>query len=131
MEKDNYRSLGLTIFKLNQIFLLVFSFFLIGINYVLGSSLIFWFLLLIGVSLINLIWYAFADIKWNNEHFIVEKLFMTKVIPSDRFEQVTQMLFNIYIIKFTTNHFYYMGDLPSYLKNSSEITAEIKSHLNV
>lgn len=38
----SYSSLGLNLFKYNQIALLVFSLLITGVNYILGASLFFW-----------------------------------------------------------------------------------------
>jgi hypothetical protein len=121
----NYSSLGLNIFKYNQAGLSVFSLLILGINYMLGSSLFFWFLLFGMLIVINLIWYSFSDIKWNKEDFIIEKFLKKKIIASSEFIKVDKLFFNVFVIKFTGSKFYYVGDYRSIFENPSDITNKI------
>ncbi len=126
---EEYISLGLRNNRYNQIFLFVFSFLIIGANYIIGSSPAFWLLLLVMIGIINLIYYVFSDIKYNSNTFIIEKLFFKKTIPSTNFVAVKKHLFNIYILKFTDGRFYYFGDLKSFFDNTSDINERIKAGL--
>jgi hypothetical protein len=122
-----YISLGLGTNKYNQIFLLVFSFFMSGANYFIGSSDAFWLVLLIMTIVINLLYYPFNDIKYNTEAFIIEKLFSKKEVSSKKFISVEKRLFNIFIIKFTEGKFYYLGDFKSLFEDTSSINERVKS----
>lgn len=124
-----YNTLGLSINKYNQFFLLVFSFLLIGVNYIIGSSFYFWTFLIVMILIINVIWYLFSDIKWNKEEFIIEKFLMRKKIPSKEFVKVQKLLFNIFIITFTGKKYYYFGNFMLFSENDFDTTAKIKSIL--
>jgi hypothetical protein len=120
-----FNSLGLNVFKYNQAGLFVFSLLLIGFNYLLGSSLYFWFVLVGMLIILNLIWYSFSDIKWNNESFVIEKFLKKKVIASNEFIKVDRLFISVFVITFTSNKFYYVGDYKSIFENSSDITNRI------
>jgi hypothetical protein len=121
----NYKSLGLNTFKYNQAALLVFSLLIIGINYILGSSLFFWFILILMLLFINLIWYSFSDVRWNKEEFVIEKFLKKKKIASNEFVRVDRLVFNVFVIQFTCAKYYFMGDFKSVFENSSQITNKI------
>lgn len=123
--KNNYNSLGLGMFKYNQAGLAFFSLLILGINYILGSSLFFWFFLFGMLIIINLIWYLFSDIKWNKENFVIEKLFKKKIIASTEFIKVERLFFNVFVIKFIGRKFYYVGDYRSIFENPADITNKI------
>lgn len=125
----NYNSLGLNIVKYNQAGLFVFSLFIIGVNYMLGSSLLFWLVLFGMLLVVNFIWYSFSDIKWNKENFVIEKFFKKNVIASDEFIKVERLFFNFFVIKFTGAKFYYVDNYKSVFENSSDITKKIKANI--
>ncbi|MEB0248595.1 MULTISPECIES: hypothetical protein [unclassified Mucilaginibacter] len=81
------------------------------------------------ISLINLIYYAFSDIKYNSDAFIIEKLFFKKEISSKIFIGVEKRLFNIFCIKFKGSKFYYWGDPKSFFEETSDINDRIKERL--
>lgn len=129
MTMTNYNSLGLNIFKYNQAGLLVFSLLIIGVNYMLGSSPLFWFILFGILLVINFIWYSFSDVKWNKDNFVIEKFLKKKVIASDEFVKVDRLFFNVFVIKFTGDKFYYVGDYKSVFENISDITNRILTNI--
>lgn len=124
-----YNSLGLGMFKYNQAGLFVFSLLILWVNYMLRSSLFFWILLIIILIIINLIWYSFSDVKWNKDHFVIEKFLKKKVIVSNEFIKVDRLFFNVFVIKFINGKFYYIGDFKSIFENSSDITNTIKVYI--
>ncbi len=78
----------------------------------------------------NLIYYAFSDIKYNSEAFIIEKLFSKKQVSAKNFISVEKRLFNISIIKFTDGVFYYFGDFKALFEDISNINERIKARLS-
>jgi uncharacterized membrane protein YdbT with pleckstrin-like domain len=124
--------LGSGIAKYLQITLLIFSLFLISILYLVGADLYFWMFFIAGLFIVNLIYYSFSDVKFNNERFVIEKMFFKKEIPSIDFIKVDRLplSFGVFSIKFADNRYYYSSDFKSIFKNSSEITNEIKNQLN-
>ena len=116
-------------YKYNQILLLVFSIFVIIINLIIGSSITFWFFLIGMLLIINLIWYCFNDIKWNTDHFIVEKFLSRREISSDNFIGVERLFLNVFVIRFNGSKFYYTGGIQSFFENADDITNSIKAQL--
>jgi hypothetical protein len=120
-----YNSLGLNIFKYNQAGLFGFSLLIIGLNYLLGSPLYFWFILFGMLIILNLLWYFFSVIEWNSESFLIKKFLKKKVIALCEFIKVERLFLNVFVIIFTGNKFYYVGGYESIFENSSAITSQI------
>lgn len=122
---NNCNVLGLNIFKYNQAGLFVFSLAITGLNYMHGSSMLFWVVWFVMLLIINFIWYCFSDVRWNEENFVIEKFLKKRIIATSEFIKVERLFFNVFVIKFRDANFYYIGDHKSVFENSSDITNRI------
>lgn len=131
MKKDDYTNIGLGISKYIQVTTTIFSLFLLFINYLLGSTLGFWLILICFLLLFHIIPYFFCDIKYNKEEFVIERLCWSKKLPANEFIRINRsFMITISIIRFTHNSYYFYGNVRSLFKSSDKITTNIKSQLN-
>lgn len=85
--------------------------------------------MLMMLLMINIIWYSFSDIKWNDKEFIIEKFLMKRKIPVNEFLSVDRLVLGFFVIKFKNNKFYYIGGLKSIFKDTATITNEIRNNV--
>src|ERR1700712_2947526 len=126
MVNDKYLSLSKGAFKYNQAFALFASLILIVVNLFFKSPLSYWLFFIVGLFVINFLWYLPSDVKWNNTGFVVEKFLIKKEIPLKDFINVKYLFMNIYLIHFINKKYYYLGDFQFLSDNSSEITRNIR-----